>query len=86
MFKNRGVFQMNDTAVRAGFEVPFYQLTVFILMRSKIISYRLFLYVQIMCDSGYTSLRQRVLDPTQFFKCNVHIPESLVNNIISKAG
>lgn len=76
----RCIFQMDDTAVGARFEMPFDELAFLIIMCSKIIAHRLLIHIQFLSDAGDAALRQGVFEATKLFKSNVHNPVILVNN------
>lgn len=73
--ENRCVFQMNDAASRAGFEMPFNYLAVSVFVRPEIVAHSLFVHVKFFGDTVDTTGGQGVLDAAQLLESDIHKPQ-----------
>lgn len=71
-FQNRRIFNMHNAAVRAGFEVELYYLTIFVLVGAEVIADGLLFNIEFLGDASYTAVRKCVLDAAKFLECDIH--------------
>lgn len=73
--ENHGVFQMNNAATGAGFQMPFHHLSGVVIVCPEIIAHGLFFHVEFVGDTADAAGRQGMLDAAQFLESDVHKPQ-----------